>query len=606
MKKNFYLFLFMLLSLGAQAQNFTSGDYKFTVTGENTVEVTGFADAVLANVVIPETVEYSGKTYTVTTIGRYSFTASYSEGPVSVTIPSTVVGIGEHAFFGSSSRFQLKTLNLSEGLKYIGEAAFYANGIEHLAIPASVDSIAKSAFLYSPKLETLTFAGEGLRYIGDGAFVQGTYAYQKNTTLTSVELPATVQYLGSEAFLNNEGLKSINIPRDLKTLGESVIGGTAVETITVDPANQHFVSEGGIVYNTEKTILYLAPLKGLTTLNVPQGVLGINGGAFWDADLQSITLPEGLVAIGFGAFENSQLSSINFPSTLVFVDEQAFAETKFTTLTLPENVPYINDAELYGIATLTSLTIPSSVKEIYNHALTGCTNLRDIEAKGSVAPAIMDYYDDYDMPFFNFSASSTTLTVPKGASDSYRKEGYDGYMKIVESDKGTLLPTATLPADGDTLNAHSEMSYELTFADELTLANGEPRVFIRKDHTWSSTVIEPLDGWKAGVAGNKLYVWGEDYDGYVDTMTADADQVYYLIIPADVVKNAADEYNEQIVIKLNGPDAQSVGIEAAAVSQSRFTSSGRYNLSGQKVSAGQKGISIVRQTDGKVKKIFVK
>lgn len=606
MKKSFYLLISMMLSLGAQAQSFSSGDYKFTVTGENTVEVTGFANGTLSTVVIPETVEYDGNTYTVTTIGKRAFTASYSEGPTSVTIPSTVVGIEEGAFFGSSSRFHLKTLNLSEGLKYIGQSAFYANGIENLVIPASVDSIAKSAFLYSPKLETLTFAGEGLRHIGDGAFVQGTYAYQKNTTLTSVELPATVQYLGAEAFLNNEGLKSINIPRDLATIGESVIGGTAVETITVDPANAHFVSEGGIVYNKAKTILYLAPLKGITTLNVPQGVLGINGGAFWDADLQSITLPEGLVAIGFGAFENSQLSSINFPSTLVFVDEQAFAETKFTTLTLPENVPYINDAELYGITTLTSLTIPSSVKEIYNHALIGCTNLRSIVAKGSTAPAIMDYYEDYDIPFYNFSPSSTTLTVPKGAAASYRKEGYDGFMEIVESDKGTLLPTATLPADGDTLQVSSVMSYELTFDADLTLVDNEPRVFIRKDYTWNSAVVEPLDGWKARVSGSKLYVWGQDYDGFADTMTAEAGQLYYLIIPADIVKNANDEYNEQIVISLNGPDPESTGVEAAAVRESRFATSGRFSLSGQKVAAGQKGINIVRQTDGTVKKVFVK
>lgn len=602
--------LLALTAVGVQAQKFIVDGLGYSVLSDGTVKVLGFAtdDDRRTNLVIPSEVEYDGKTYVVSQIGNSAFTTSYDWGVTSVTIPSSVTTIGSSAFFGSTSKFYLKELNLSEGLKTIGASAFYANGIENLVIPASVDSIGKSAFLYSPKLQTLTFQGEGLRHLGDGAFVSGVYAYDTNNSLKSVKLPASVQYIGREAFLNNRALESFNVPRDLKELGECVIGGTVVSNLTVDEGCKNFIMEDGIVYNTQKSILYLAPLKGLTKLDVPEGVLGINGGAFWDSDLQEITLPEGLVAIGYGAFENSQLRSINFPSTLVFIDEQAFAQTKFTQLELPESVPYVNDAELYGCTALSQVTIPSSVREIYNHAFTGSTALRNFVAKGSVPPEIMDYYDDWDFPFYGFGPGSTTITVPKGSKAAYEKAGYDGYMKVVESDKGTLLPTETLPESGSMLTSltDNELSFELTFDDELTLLNAEPQVFIREEYTWNSTLMAPYKGFKASVDGKKLYISRKADDGSTSTMQAEQDGAYYVIIPSDIVKNANEETNEQIIIELLGPDEATVTgiqqLERAAVSVPAAT----FDLKGQRVGASHKGLTLQRHTDGSVRKVLVK
>ena len=50
------------------------------------------------NVVIPESVTYKGKTYSVTSIGSYAFYGC--SGLTSVTIPNSVTSIGEYAFYG--------------------------------------------------------------------------------------------------------------------------------------------------------------------------------------------------------------------------------------------------------------------------------------------------------------------------------------------------------------------------------------------------------------------------------------------------------------------------------------------------------------------------
>ena len=52
------------------------------------------------NVVVPESVDYNGNTYPVTSIGSYAF--SDCSGLTSVTIPNSVTSIGYFAFNGCS------------------------------------------------------------------------------------------------------------------------------------------------------------------------------------------------------------------------------------------------------------------------------------------------------------------------------------------------------------------------------------------------------------------------------------------------------------------------------------------------------------------------
>lgn len=595
--KKYLLSLLTLVSISASAQEFTDGDFKFNVLDENSVEITGFANSnnSATTLVVPSTATDGTKTYNVTAVGKSAFTASYSSGLTEVTIPSSVKRIEASAFFGSTSKFWLKTLNLSEGLEYIGQSAFYGNGIENLVIPASVDSIGNSAFIYSPKMKTITF-NEGLTFIGNGAFASGTWAYNTNNVLTSVTLPSTLKHLGDEAFLNNAALASINIPKSLETLGESVIAGTVVSTLTVDEGCENFQKVGDVVYNSDKTLLCIAPIKGITSLTVPEGTLGINGGAFWDSDIEEITLPEGLLAIGYGAFENSQLKSINFPKSLVFIDEQAFAQTKLTEVTLPENAPYVNDAEFYGCTLLTKVVFPSSIKEIYNHAFTGCTNLKNIVCHSATAPVIMDYYEDYDHPFNGFSSSTTTITVPAGAKASYQSEGFGDYMKIVEDSKGTILPETIVPADKSELYAEgNEMVYKFTFDQDVTLTSTTPDVHIRVGYNWSTVQIAPEGGWTAALDGRTLTITGSNESGNVAKYNSEEGLEYHIIVPEGLGTNAADEKSEWIDLTLIGTsnvnaidNIHSDGITTV----NDGTDSPAYNIAGQRVSPNTKGIVI--------------
>ncbi len=164
----------------------------------------------------------------------------------SVAIPETVDLIFNSVFSGYD---KLHTVILSEGLKEIGNMAFYnCVALKNINLPQGVETIGKDAFFGCSSLETITipaslsdkymmssFRGCGLKEIKfeDGIKVIGGYATFWCENLKNVTIPASVENIKEYTF--DQYLESATFLGDApKEVGKAAFGDNA--TIYYDPA----------------------------------------------------------------------------------------------------------------------------------------------------------------------------------------------------------------------------------------------------------------------------------------------------------------------------------------------------------------------------------
>ena len=103
-------------------------DDNVTVTLKNPENASGFT----GSVTIPESVTYSGVTYTVNKIAGRAFYYCSNGVTGDLVIPNTIVRIGELAFYNCSGLNE--RLILGTSINYIGESAFEGSGIHEVQI----------------------------------------------------------------------------------------------------------------------------------------------------------------------------------------------------------------------------------------------------------------------------------------------------------------------------------------------------------------------------------------------------------------------------------------------------------------------------------------
>ena len=160
-----------------------------------------------------------------------------------------------------------------------------------------------------------TFTADNLKYtVTDAAthtveltgyVTKPTGALTIPATVTNESTEYSVTSIGDEAFFNCTSLTGITLPEGLTTIGDVAFYACwALTQFNVDEANEAYCSDGGVLFNKDKTTLLQYPVgKAETTYAVPTGVTSIAEYAFaWCRNLTKISLPESLDNIGNVAF----------------------------------------------------------------------------------------------------------------------------------------------------------------------------------------------------------------------------------------------------------------------------------------------------------------
>jgi hypothetical protein len=168
-------------------------------------------------VVIPSQIEG----FPVVEIGAGSRTRVLTSNPVEIVLPSTSRIIHSDAFYGLP---RLTTINLPSGLLEIGDRAFSGcTALTNIIIPEGLVKIGESTFENCSSITRITLP-ISLLELGRRAFAHpqrplGTRS-EGPGGLVEITIPDGIEVIHSQTFLRNSFLTRVNLPRNLRGIGQ--------------------------------------------------------------------------------------------------------------------------------------------------------------------------------------------------------------------------------------------------------------------------------------------------------------------------------------------------------------------------------------------------
>ena len=198
-------------------------------------------------------------------------------------------------------------------------------------------------------------------------------AFADCTSLTSVSLPK-VEKLEEYCFGNCTSLTSFYIPSTTTSIhGRAFEGSKSLTNLTVDASNTYFSFADNILYNKNKTTIYIyMPCRNDAEYVVPSTVNTIYDYAFSsNKNLTSVILSNGVKTIYSYAFANSPVKSVFIPQSVTSIGVYPFEYCKnLESVKVGNPTPITLDRSIYysGSTNAFVLYVPQGSKTLYEQA----------------------------------------------------------------------------------------------------------------------------------------------------------------------------------------------------------------------------------------------
>ena len=459
----------LAVASSATAVSFSYQGIAYNTLPDGTAEV-GRNDNCAADVVIPESVEYQGKTYRVTSVQDDAF--SWHQTLQSVSLPESVTSIGAGAFFNCVS---LKKVSIPGKLADIKSGTFgECKMLSEFIIPASVTSIGSAAFENCKSLSRLDIP-KGLKTLESRSFC----GCEK---LEELLLPDELETFEDRMFIGCSSLQKVHLPNWLTTIPYATFEGCKMLN----------------AYSFEEPLTEISERAftgtGLTEIRLPKKI-------------QTLTVPENVNDIGGGAIAGctSLKQLIMRPQDVIYITEDRFSEENY------------NNVEL---------VIPAGMLQQYQEA-EGWKNFKTISEqevtdRQIIATLHVDPFGTVKVNGQVYESGSWAITLPVDKRVKFEivpdethlisraeHQYYGGIDQFSEEVKGGALTIQNV-SNGDSFrfifeNGHADI-------DILQTNKGKVTIHARKNQRYRY-MVTPEEGWQI----NSITWNGEDMTDQMKT-----------------------------------------------------------------------------------------
>lgn len=339
MKKLLLTICYVLISALSYAYDFEVNGIYYNLLTTSTVEVTK-GDALYEGGIIniPESVQYSNKSFSVEQIGEYAFSSAKIE---SVSIPSTVKSIGQYAFNGST----ITTITIPGSVENCYHAAFNScSKLKDIHFEYSDKSLcfnqnlyySEQSFRYCSSLENIYIDRYAYVYASNGSFrnkANSCYVFSALPSIKNVYIGSNVTSIGNW-FSYCSGIEKVEIPSNITSIYDFAFRGCKnISELIFHDGDKN-------IYND--TFYACSSLK---KIDFQGGSLNFYGSNTWEAEhaafeectnLETIIFPDDVVNIHNNTFKGCKnISKVYAKSASpTAISTTAFDAMTFLTATL--------------------------------------------------------------------------------------------------------------------------------------------------------------------------------------------------------------------------------------------------------------------------------
>lgn len=358
------------------------------------------------------------------------------------------------------------------------------------------------------------------------------------------------------AFCKCHSIVTIKLPKDITRIGDlAFLGGQSLTEVELGDKVE-LIGENAFYGDTE-----------LEDINLPSSLRTIGDEAFENCFKAKITtLPSNLDSIGTKAFmfvknlQHAYLGSVTKLGTSVF-----YNCTGLLDATLNDNLEILPKGTFYECDTLQSIHLPKNLKIIEGSALTDTKYLKGIQL-----PEGLKYIGNQSLELVGTGHGNLEIIIPNSV------DSVGDYVLTAAGVKKVVFGSGIKKIGGRILNwSHvSDVYFLSTTPPELYFEDGVQKTFVEVNY----------DREKSNWFNFKIHVPSTAYNDYI----------------------TAPGWSEENVKNIIVADAETTGIKTVSGTGANATVVARYNIGGARVDASQKGLQILKMSDGSTRKVIVK